>query len=142
MHSSNNVKRIFTHYEKCTGCSICELVCSYVHENAFNNKRSMIRVAASNHYGHDVPTVCMFCEDAPCVKICPVNALERNTSLGRIHVLEDRCIGCSMCVEQCPIGAVSIHPEKGIAVICDFCGGNPQCVKFCPSEALEYRAEW
>jgi len=141
MYRRLDLKKIFVEYEKCTGCSSCELICSYLHEDAFNDKRSTIRITSPNHYGHDVPTLCMFCEDAPCIKICPVNALKRNTSLGCIEVHGDRCIGCSLCIERCPVGAISIHPEKGFPVICDLCGGNPQCVKYCPSEVLQYRGE-
>jgi Fe-S-cluster-containing hydrogenase component 2 len=141
MYRSTNVKKILINYKKCTGCSTCELICSYMHEGAFNNKRSMIRSANSDHYSHDVPTVCMLCEDAPCIKACPFNALRRHPELGYIQVYQDRCIGCSICVERCPMGAISIHPKKGFAIVCDFCGGDPQCVKFCPSEVLQYRAE-
>ena len=52
-------------------------------------------------------------------------------------VSENKCKGCDWCVQACEHGGITIHPESGLAVACDLCGGEPQCVEFCPEEALE-----
>ncbi len=41
-------------------------------------------------------------------------------------------------MEACKFGAISLHPEKDIAVVCDLCGGEPKCVKYCMQEALVF----
>lgn len=50
---------------------------------------------------------------------------------------EKKCKGCDWCVQACEYGGISIHPDTGLSVACDLCGGEPQCVEFCPEEALE-----
>jgi Fe-S-cluster-containing hydrogenase component 2 len=31
-----------------------------------------------------------------------------------------------------------LHPETGMALICDLCGGDPACVKRCATGAIVY----
>jgi Fe-S-cluster-containing dehydrogenase component len=31
-----------------------------------------------------------------------------------------------------------LHPETGLALICDLCGGDPACVKRCATRAIQY----
>jgi Fe-S-cluster-containing dehydrogenase component len=33
---------------------------------------------------------------------------------------------------------VRFHPETGLPMICDLCGGDPQCVKRCATGALKF----
>jgi hypothetical protein len=33
---------------------------------------------------------------------------------------------------------VELHPETGVALICDLCGGDPACVKRCATGAIVY----
>ncbi len=30
-----------------------------------------------------------------------------------------------------------LHPDTGVVVACDFCGGEPKCIEACPEEALD-----
>jgi Fe-S-cluster-containing hydrogenase component 2 len=32
----------------------------------------------------------------------------------------------------------ALHPETGLALICDLCGGDPACVKRCATGAIVY----
>ena len=53
-------------------------------------------------------------------------------------LLADDCIGCAACVDACPFGMAALHPESGLALICDLCGGDPACVKRCATGAIVY----
>jgi Fe-S-cluster-containing hydrogenase component 2 len=72
------------------------------------------------------------------MKACPTDALSREAITGAILVRPDDCIVCSDCVDACPFGVVSTHPETGIALICDLCGGHPACVKRCAPGAIVF----
>jgi Fe-S-cluster-containing dehydrogenase component len=30
-----------------------------------------------------------------------------------------------------------LHPDTGVVIACDFCGGEPKCIEACPEEALD-----
>jgi Fe-S-cluster-containing dehydrogenase component len=79
---------------------------------------------------------CRSCEDAKCVAACPEKALKQSEHTGILMVDEKKCEGCDWCVQACPHGGITLHPDTRVAVACDLCGGDPQCVKYCPEEAL------
>ncbi|MGC9072158.1 MAG: 4Fe-4S dicluster domain-containing protein [Acidilobus sp.] len=120
---------------KCSGCSICELWCSFVHEGVFSRRLSRISVVTYELVGLDYPVVCQQCEPAPCVELCPTKALSKG-GLGQITLDRSKCIGCRVCSEVCPYGAAQMEPKGGYPLICDLCGGNPTCVVKCPTNAL------
>jgi anaerobic carbon-monoxide dehydrogenase iron sulfur subunit len=120
---------------KCTGCGICEYACSQEKGEA-TPLRSRIRVVRMKPL-FNFALACRSCEDAKCVKACPEKALSQEENTGLIMVSDKKCKGCDWCVQACEHGGIEIHPESGLAVVCDLCGGEPQCVEFCPEEALE-----
>ena len=46
----------------------------------------------------------------------------------------EKCTGCSACVEMCPVNAIKI--ENGKAVINDECVECGVCINGCPNEAI------
>lgn len=128
-------KFIFSDPEKCTGCAICELVCSATNEGEFNPLLSRIRTVKLETILNTSLT-CRLCDDPPCVRACPRKALSHDEASGLIIVDEERCSGCGWCIEACEFGAIVLPRDRKHVVICDLCGGDPKCVEFCPKEAL------
>jgi formate hydrogenlyase subunit 6/NADH:ubiquinone oxidoreductase subunit I len=65
---------------------------------------------------------------------------------GKLKFTPEKCIGCKMCMRDCPSGAITIKPageKKFLAEIdlakCVYCA---QCVDSCPKKALEATGEF
>ncbi len=125
-------------YEKCTGCRLCEQVCSVKHEGVSNPARSRIKIIKWEQEGRYVPTSCQQCESAPCQAVCPVKAISRDETLNRVMVDYDVCIGCRMCIAVCPFGAMTFDTLAKKVIKCDLCDGDPICAKFCDVDAVQY----
>ena len=132
------MKVIKINHERCTGCRLCELVCSVRHSSVSNPMRSRIRVVKWESEGVSIPITCQQCEDAPCAASCPRKALKRNDSTGVVDLDYDLCIGCRTCVSVCPFGAMHFDALGRKVIKCDQCEGDPQCVRFCEIKAVEH----
>ncbi len=117
----------------CTGCRLCERMCSLEHFGVFNPARSRIKVV-SFEGGIEIPVTCNHC--TLCLDSCPLDLIKFDDKLGAILIDEERCNGCRSCIEVCPIGAITLDPETNKALKCDLCGGNPTCVAYCPAKVL------
>lgn len=150
--------------DRCTGCQACAVAC--VEENnipavgraeALRGRRmSWVQfVEAHEEHGDDhgepngeagersgfFPMMCGHCDNAPCIKVCPVYATYRSDETGIIGQVYGRCIGCRFCMAACPYTAkvfnwyqyavpdevqpsinpdVSVRPE-GVVEKCSFC---------------------
>lgn len=131
-------KILMINHQKCTGCRLCELVCSVMHDGVSNPARSRIKVVKWESEGLYVPMSCQQCEDAPCLNVCPVKAISRDQDYGFVAVDYEICIGCRSCVAVCPFGAMNYNVIDKKVFKCDLCGGNPQCVRFCEEKAVDY----
>ena len=128
---------------KCTGCLQCEMACSYEHTGTFNPSRSFIKVFTFHHEGRFAPYTCTQCDEAWCMRACPVDAISVDMATGAKVVSDDRCVGCKVCTIACPFGTINYSQATGKVVKCDLCGGDPQCAAACPTEAITYvDADW
>ncbi len=127
--------------EKCTRCDECVRACAATHDNVTRLIRDGLR-----YDKYLVPTSCRSCHDPLCMIGCPVGSIRRKETLE--IVIEDWCIGCSLCARNCPYGNINMHTideeaetqkakPKSKAITCDLCAdlGEPSCVYACPHEA-------
>lgn len=135
---SQRVKALIVNWSKCTGCGVCELVCSFTHEGYFNPALSRIRAFRIDERGAHFPVACLDCADPPCVAACPTTACHIDSSIPVVRVEERMCIGCRECVAACPFGAAHFNPFTGKAYQCDLCNGQPACVPQCYPGALSF----
>jgi Fe-S-cluster-containing hydrogenase component 2 len=144
------VKRISVDETYCTGCRYCEVICSLAHEGEVSYRRARIRVFSDALEGVDRPVLCdpVKCESMPCVPSCPTNAIKVDEKLDYPLIDMEACIGCKACLTACPVKAIFFDEERGKALKCDLCGGDPECVKRCvahvylphiPSPVLQYK---
>ena len=134
MSSDKEVKHywILRDFSRCSGCRLCEVVCSLEHEGRIWPEASRIRVMEL-FPGVNIPVLCSQCSDYPCVKSCPINALSVDDKTGAVIVDESKCDGCGVCIVSCPAKALKLHPAKRKVIVCDLCGGSPRCVEVCNS---------
>ena len=120
---------------QCTGCRICELVCSFTHYNIFNPSLSRIKVITDESKLIDFPVTCRHCSDPTCISVCPTQAISRKDE-GVNQIDKELCVGCGECASACPFGAIYIPMGEQVPISCDLCGGAPQCVTYCPRGVL------
>ncbi len=131
--------------ELCTGCHVCEAICSFVKEGRIRPEASRIQVSMDPFAGtveNCTPHPCLQCAEPQCMLSCPVNgamSIDEKTGARLIHA--SQCPPtCRECLDAC--GArfspprILFHPEKKICMKCDLCDGAPECVKWCPNGAL------
>ncbi len=77
-----------------------------------------------------------------CNLLCPIGALDSlvnrlGSKIGkRFRVVENRCNGCGLCRDACPMWAIEMQEKASINHFsCIPCGS---CVKACPREAIVY----
>ena len=70
--------RVVAMWERCRGCQICQLICSFVHEKVFNPTKAAIhieRLAGETEFGVTLTPQCDSC--GVCVRYCLYGALSR-----------------------------------------------------------------
>lgn len=131
--------------ELCTGCHVCEAICSFTKEGNIRPRASRIQVHIDPFGGtveNFMPKPCLQCEIPHCIFVCPVDAMYVDAKTGARVIDEDKCIGCGKCAQACGSyfdpSRIIFHPDKKVYVKCDLCMGAPECVKWCPNGALKY----
>lgn len=128
---------------KCTGCKVCELVCSYVHDRAFNPDQARIHIFNDLFTGKNEADICHHCLSPKCYDACSFNAIYIDENNGTRILDESKCTSCGECVKACPFNEsgkiIKFNSSKKTYFKCDFCGGEPMCVEWCGPNALIYR---
>ena len=95
--------------DRCIGCYACVTACKMTHAtrpgvnyNAVNTVEYGEGADARQRY---VLTMCMHCDNAPCVEACPTGATYK-TDEGAVVMDYEACIGCGACAEKCPKKAI------------------------------------
>ncbi len=130
---------------KCIGCHACTVACKSEHDVAIGVNRTWVKYVEKGEYPNTRRLFsvmrCNHCEDAPCVEICPVEALHIRDD-GIVDFDNRRCIGCKSCMQACPYNALYIDPVTHTAAKCNYCahridiGLEPACVNVCPEHAI------
>ena len=130
---------------RCIGCHACTTACKSENEVPVGNFRTWVKYTEQGQFPavkrHFSVLRCNHCDDAPCVQICPVNALHKRPD-AIVDLDKDLCIGCSSCIQACPYDALYINQDTGTAEKCHYCahrteiGLEPACVVVCPEEAI------
>ncbi|MBI4307619.1 MAG: 4Fe-4S dicluster domain-containing protein [Chloroflexi bacterium] len=105
--------------ERCQGCRACMEACK-VENNTTQASFWMYvfrfeRGQFPNTRVSFLPRPCQHCDNAPCVKVCPVGARYKRTD-GLVATDWERCIGCRYCEVACPYGVNYFNwkaPAKG-----------------------------
>jgi CRP-like cAMP-binding protein/Fe-S-cluster-containing hydrogenase component 2/ferredoxin len=133
--------------DRCTRCDLCVRACADAHDGVTRLVRDGLRFDK-----YLVATSCRSCRDPLCMIGCPVGSIRRRDSLE--IMIEDWCIGCGLCAQNCPYGNINIHNftvmvddetrsgrRKAVvrekATTCDLCHDlkEPSCVYACPHGA-------
>ncbi len=140
LYGANNL--LVLDLERCTRCDECTKACADTHQGVTRLVREGMRF--DNYL---VASACRSCMDPYCLVGCPVDAIHREGKTLQITI-EDYCIGCELCAQNCPYGNINMHdiskisakatgPERR-ATTCDLChslDGKPSCVYACPHDA-------
>lgn len=125
--------------DRCVGCQSCMFACvRRSGEGGLADARIHVRSDGGIERGFIV-IVCRACPDPQCMKVCPADALVLREG-GGVKLIDEKCLGCGLCVEACPLSAVFWDNETSKPAICVHCG---YCARHCPHGvlALEARKE-
>jgi Fe-S-cluster-containing dehydrogenase component/formate-dependent nitrite reductase membrane component NrfD len=132
-------------HTRCIGCHACTVACKAENEVPVASFRTWVKYTEKGRFPaikrHFAVLRCNHCTSAPCVTICPVNALEKRKD-GIVDLDRDACIGCRACMQGCPYDAIYLNEDTGAAEKCHYCahrvekGLEPACVIVCPESAI------
>lgn len=131
--------------DTCIGCHACTVACKAEHDVPLGVNRTWVKYIESGSFPDVTRNFavmrCNHCDDAPCVTICPTNALFHRDN-GIVDFDTANCIGCKSCMNACPYDALYIDPADHTAQKCNFCahrvedGLQPSCVIVCPTQSI------
>ena len=128
--------------KKCVGCHACSVACKEAHGTRPGVRRSRVERTFEGTYPSArktaVPMLCMHCENAPCVEVCPTGASYRDEATGVVLVNAEECIGCESCLKGCPYNVRTLNPNTNVVEKCTLCFQRheeedwvPACVHNC-----------
>jgi carbon-monoxide dehydrogenase iron sulfur subunit len=120
--------RISVNRKKCTGCHLCELVCSLFHLRVINIEKSAIRVHKDDlSTSMNTPRVCRQCKEMKCLD--GEDVIEKSEKA--------QFVWAKARAGRCPFDSLTVFGQD--AYHCDLCSGRPQCVRVCTSEAIRVK---
>jgi Fe-S-cluster-containing dehydrogenase component/formate-dependent nitrite reductase membrane component NrfD len=132
-------------HRRCIGCHACTVACKAENDVPIGSFRTWVKYTEKGRFPsirrHFAILRCNHCTSAPCVTICPVNALFKRAD-GIVDLDRDVCIGCRACMQGCPYDAIYLNEDSGAVEKCHFCahrierGLEPACVIVCPEQAI------
>lgn len=123
--------RFLCDVERCIDCNGCVVACKEGnHIPVGINRRRVITINEGQPGEKSISVACMHCSDAPCIAVCPVDAIYQRDD-GIVLVNKETCIGCGYCFMACPFGAPQfpsgqIFGARGAMDKCTFCAGGPE----------------
>ncbi len=69
-------------------------------------QRFLPRITVIKAEGQRNAITCRHCEDAPCVRSCPNDAIAQSGD--SVQVRQEKCIGCKSCMVACPFGVMQV----------------------------------
>jgi Fe-S-cluster-containing dehydrogenase component len=99
--------------DTCIGCSYCVWACQATNDVPQDEMRWNVGFPEVTENGTRfyMTRPCLHCQDAPCVKVCPVGATWVRAD-GIVEMDYDRCIGCRYCEVACPYDVRRFNWEK------------------------------
>jgi Na+-translocating ferredoxin:NAD+ oxidoreductase RNF subunit RnfB len=86
-------------------------------------------------------SICNCCKDC-----CDTFTLWRNgavpmvNSTNHLSVIDaDACTGCGICVDRCPVDAISLNSDSVAVRVEQYCIGCGICARFCPADAISLK---
>lgn len=132
--------------ERCIGCHACSVACKVENKVPLGRFRTKVYYWDTGIFPKSkrffLPTLCMQCEDTPCLNACDNKAIERGAD-GIVRVIPDKCDHLGACEKACPYAAIGCD-ENDVADKCDFCSHRleanmePACVETCPAEVFHF----
>ncbi len=117
--------RIKVDKKKCSGCHLCEVICSLYHTGSVNIEKSAIQVLKDDlNTSMNRPVVCRQCKEMTCL----------NGENAKGSVQKKTFIWKRARAKRCPFGALAVFGKH--AFHCDLCGGRPQCIRVCTTGAI------
>ncbi len=58
-----------------------------------------------------------------------------------VTIIEAECIGCTLCLQVCPVDAIIGAPKKMHSVLRNWCTGCALCLPACPVDCIHGRAQ-
>ncbi|HSR67417.1 MAG TPA: cyclic nucleotide-binding domain-containing protein [Acidobacteriota bacterium] len=131
----------------CTRCDDCVRACAETH----GGRPRFVR-EGDRYHQFLIARSCFHCQDPVCMIGCPTGAIRRADHDDVVEILDDICIGCQACANNCPYDAIVMHDTEELwpadalprnlrekprllASKCDLCydrGHGPACVSNCP----------